>query len=1176
MPEPGLDPEMLLATIFVVDDDEAMRESLEFLLPSFGLDVQTFDSAEAFLDAYDPARPGCLLTDVRMSGMGGLDLHDELRRRDHGIPVVLMTAFSDVPTAVRAMRYGAIDFIEKPFDDQVLHACLLRALEKDRHQRSGIPQRKKETQPTPYPPEQVAHYRIVRKLGEGGMSEVFLAEDTELQRQVALKFLLLRSESTADRMRFRQEARAIAALNHPNIVTVFQILEHGDRLCIAMEYVEGHTLRELIGSREIGVETALSVATQVAAGLAEAHQIGLIHRDVKPENIIVDARGRAKLLDFGIAHNARSPRVTGNGQMIGTPAYMAPEQALGDDADPRSDLFALGVVLYEMLVGRYPFEGDNPMRLLRAILHDPPRPIPEDREDLGGGLRAVLHKALDKDPEARYPDAETLRDDLAALRETPTPHPTPHSTPTPALESSTPRTSSQEVPPTASLSATSLAKTRPGTARIRRPVLLVIVLLVLAVGALSLRLVSTQDTMPWPTIDSSTTIAVLPFNIRGAEDLAYLDHGLVELLSLKLDGAGTLRSVDPRALLSYYERKENPTPTQDDGPEIARRFGARYFTRGSLLAVGSQVNLEVALYDTEIPGEPRARAEARGSSQEILGLLDQVAAQILGNVAAGPSLRLRQAAVATSASLTAVKAFLRGEAHFRDGLYEEALADLQEAVKEDPEFALAHYRLCAVADWVARSEISARAAREAERLSDRLSDHDRRLLEALIAWRRGAAPQAERIYRAILGTYEDDVEAWFRLGEVLFHYGPRQGRSLDEAREAFERAVALEPEHVPALWHLARIAARRGHNERVAELAEQIRRLQPEGDRLLEINALEACVLGNAAERARVLENLGQTRDLTLLITLWDISTFTAGGAEGSFDDALEVAALVTAPSRSPEMRIWGHIARAHLYLASGQMGAAFDAIDDAGKLDPWVATEFRALFLLHPLLEPEPRQLAKARDQLLQRIPEEREDNATPNVFLSVHNGTHDLLRAYLIGRLSLRLGDTDEADRRAEELAAGRPETEDRPEVGALALDLALGLRARIALGRGEKELALGWLRQIQKTEVWYGWTTVSPFFSRSAERYLLAQTLADTGQHDEALRLFGSFAEHSLYDLAYTAPSQLARAELYEAKGQAEQAAHHARLFLSLWHAADAQQAPWRDRASETLGALEESGL
>ena len=1139
-------------TIFVVDDDNAMRESLEFLLQSVSFKVRSFENAEAFLAHYEASQPGCLLTDVRMPGMGGLALHEELRRRGFQIPVIVMTAYADVPMAVRAMQGGALDFIEKPFNDENLLDRLRRALDLDRAQRAGAFEETrvvKTPESISYPPERVGQYRIDRPLGVGGMSEVFLAEDMELNRWVALKFLKFEGEGTErHQARFRQEARAIAALSHPNIVTIFQILEFGNHLCIAMEYVEGKTLRRLIRENSLTPREVVGLAIQICEGLAEAHRMGIVHRDVKPENVIVDSRGRARLLDFGIAKQESSPRITGEGNMIGTPAYMAPEQVLGEDAGPHSDLFGLGVVLYESLVGELPFQGSNPLKVLQAIAADPPKPMPESLE-IPEGLRKIVSRALVKEPSGRYPDAKSLKLDLETLVWTPK------------------QDTETQIGPQVEGFRGSQSSRKLGWS------LLVLLFLALVVAAGALR--SDRDPTPEaPRVRvEDTAIAVLPFVVRGADDLAYLDQGLVELLSLKLDGAGNLRSVDPRALLNDFDRrKEQALPTS--GPEIAQAFEARYFTQGSLVGAGREIFLDVALYDRDQPDQPLARASAQGAPDEVLDLLDRLAAQLLAGLVGEFGPRLRQIAVAASESLPAVKAYLRGEARFREGRYEEALEAYQEAVAEDPDFALAHYRLCAVADWVARGEISAEAAANAQRLKERLSEHDRRLLEALVAWRRGDGKEAERIYRAILGTFEDDVEAWFRLGEVLFHYGPPQGRGLDEAQEAFRRAVELEPRHVPSLWHLTRIAARQNNRTEVENLAQKIRELQPSSDRLLEIRTIEAFVLGGAVDQQEVLSSLRESRDLTLLITLWDVATFLPeqNGKNAIYEDALSVAELVAESSRSPEMRALGDLARAHLLLAEGRFQESLEALASSARFDPWAAAQARALFFLHPLVESSKTERLAIRDELAQ-LGGPAPANATPNVFLSVHNGVHEWLRLYLLGRLAVDSGERDIARKLLEALRSSIVERGEQEPGRSLVLDLGRGLEARIALLDGDEEAARDFVATVQETAMWYGWSTVSPFFSRSAERFLLADLSARQGRFEEALRLYDSFEEHALYDLIYVAPSHLRRAEIFEQLGDSRRAKEHYSKFLHAWENRDARFSPYVQKASVSLSRLEE---
>ena len=273
----------------------------------------------------------------------------------------------------------------------------------------------------------LGHYRILRPLGSGGMGEVYLAEDTKLGRQVALK--TLPPELTADggrRERFEREARAVASLNHPSIVTLHSIDQVDETPFITMEYVDGKPLRELIPKQGLPLDRLLKIAIPLADAVGAAHQRGILHRDLKPANVMVTGDGRVKVLDFGLAklqEDVRSTEalptqdLTGEGRIVGTVAYMSPEQAEGKTVDQRSDVFALGVLLYELGSGQRPFTGDTSLSVLSSILKDAPRPIAELRPDLPRDFTRIVRRALNKDPEERYQSAKDLRNDLHAVQD---------------------------------------------------------------------------------------------------------------------------------------------------------------------------------------------------------------------------------------------------------------------------------------------------------------------------------------------------------------------------------------------------------------------------------------------------------------------------------------------------------------------------------------------------------------------------------------------------------------------------------------------------------------------------------------------------------------------------------------------------------------------------------------
>jgi TolB-like protein/Flp pilus assembly protein TadD/predicted Ser/Thr protein kinase len=260
----------------------------------------------------------------------------------------------------------------------------------------------------------VSHYTILEKLGEGGMGVVYKAEDTRLKRIVALKFLPQHLTSTTeDRARFLQEAQAAAMLNHPNICTIHAIEEHEGRQFIDMEFVDGASLRTLLPVKSL--PEALAYAKQIGDALQEAHSHGVVHRDVKCDNIVINAKRQAKVMDFGLAKFKGAANLTRTSSTVGTTAYMAPEQLLGGEADARSDIFSFGVVFYEMLAGRKPFRGEHEAAMSYSIVNEEPTPLTAHRGDLPAGLMAIVEKMLKKNPDERYQSVDRILADLAGI-----------------------------------------------------------------------------------------------------------------------------------------------------------------------------------------------------------------------------------------------------------------------------------------------------------------------------------------------------------------------------------------------------------------------------------------------------------------------------------------------------------------------------------------------------------------------------------------------------------------------------------------------------------------------------------------------------------------------------------------------------------------------------------------
>jgi serine/threonine-protein kinase len=276
---------------------------------------------------------------------------------------------------------------------------------------------------------QVSHYQIIEKIGAGGMGEVYLAEDTELDRKVALKFLASHLCQDEDcRKRFKREARAAAALNHPNICTVHEIDEYEDRPFIVMECIEGESLKARIKSGPLGLDEALEIAVDIAEGLQEAHGKGIIHRDIKSANIMLTAAGWVKVMDFGLARSSGRTQLTLSGTTVGTVAYMSPEQGRGDAVDHRTDIWSLGIVLYEMITGELPFQADYEQATLYLIINEEPTSLKSHRSDVPKELERIIEKAVKKDVRERYQSAEDLTKDLVLLTDSTRPTSTKRNT----------------------------------------------------------------------------------------------------------------------------------------------------------------------------------------------------------------------------------------------------------------------------------------------------------------------------------------------------------------------------------------------------------------------------------------------------------------------------------------------------------------------------------------------------------------------------------------------------------------------------------------------------------------------------------------------------------------------------------------------------------------------------
>jgi serine/threonine protein kinase/tetratricopeptide (TPR) repeat protein len=981
----------------------------------------------------------------------------------------------------------------------------------------------------------VSHFEILERLGQGGMGVVYKARDLRLDRLVALKFLPshLGGEDVAER-RFLREARTASALDHANICTIYEIGETEDgRTFIAMAYCEGETLASRVARGPLSVEEAVRIGTKVAQGLAEAHARGIVHRDIKPGNIAITNEGAVKILDFGLAMVPGAARITQGETTTGTAAYMSPEQVRGETVDPRTDIWSWGVVMYEMLTGRPPFKGDNVPAVIFSILKGEPKPI-SSISPVPRSLEAIVEKALSKDPSSRYRSAENLLADLPA---------------TDLSESLT-----VIMPITAPLEA-GVGRT-PGRPRWPVLVLTASVLLVAVWAAWRLR---PSSSSPNPVV-SSSSVAVLPFRYRGSDQFRYLGDGMVELLSAKLDHAGELRAIDPRAIAGLATGESILDPAR--GRLAAERLRAQHFVLGSIVEIGGKVQIDATLYPAGGRLEPTAQTAASGDVTKAFDLVDELAIGLLAELGAGSTARSNRVAAVTTSSLPAFRAYLDGESAFQRGDFQSSVDSFRKAVGLDPQFALAWYRLSVALEWLGTpQELHHQAAEQAYLHADRLTDRDRRLLEASRVWRQGANREAKRLYGAIVQTYPDEIEGWYQLGEVLFHRNALYGASITESRTAFERVLSYEPNHFASLVHLARIEAFEGRLDAMTSLIERFLALGKESpDRVRAIRALQAFALDDRQKQSQVLAELEHSDAPALAMAFLEVSLYAR-----NLRGAGRIAQFLAAPSRPPRVRSYGHVALAHLALARGKWAEAKAELDSIAPFDPWTSLEYRALFSSLPFLPVSKAELSAIRDGLVGLDPAAvpRVDN--PAVFIDAHYDLHLLLRMYLMALVSARMGGVDRAEQ-----YAGEIEHQKFPAgYKSLAADFARSVRAQIDRVQSRPADAL------EKLEPLLAETRnplESPFVSEAYERFTRAELLHEMGRDPEAFPWFDHLVESSVFEFVYLPLSYLRKAEILDRRGDQNTASASYKAFIDLWGDCDPEIRPMVDLARRRLAAMD----
>jgi Flp pilus assembly protein TadD len=619
-------------------------------------------------------------------------------------------------------------------------------------------------------------YRIVRRLGRGGMGVVYEAEDLHLHRTVALKFLP--AGLTADpeaRERFVHEARAASGLDHPNICTIHDVDETEDGgLYIAMACYPGETLKERLARSAPAPAEAVRVAAEIAEGLAKAHEHGIVHRDIKPGNIMVTTDGLVKILDFGLAKLAGEARLTRPGTTVGTVAYMSPEQARGDDVDARTDLWSLGVILYEMAAGALPFGRDSERAVLHAIVHEEPRAVKDLRPGFPAEIGGVIRKALAKDPDRRYKTAGEMAADLRRLE----------------------GAMGTRAHPTA---------TRLSFRRRPKPVWI-------AAGAVSLAAIAVAVwLLGKPGLAFENRDKLMVADVENLTGDAVFDLALRTAIEADLQQSPYVAVFDKPQIAETLKIMRKDAATKIDealGYDVCHFGGVRAFVLPRILSAGDAYELTAILVD---PIKRRhvetIRVTARGREEVLLKAIDVLSSKLRSHL--GESLKSiekasRPVTQVTTSSWDALNSFSLGQARWQDGKVEDAAKFFELAIEKDPQFVEAHGSLGLVLIQFLRQEGKGQdMLRRALKLAESQDYPTRDLLKLKAVNRQFVDKDPQRAleeYRTLREIYPDHMPAWNNSGRILQSLG-----RFDEAAAMYEKAAELAPHNsIPILnlWYL--------------------------------------------------------------------------------------------------------------------------------------------------------------------------------------------------------------------------------------------------------------------------------------------------------------------------------------------------------------------------------------
>jgi tetratricopeptide (TPR) repeat protein len=778
--------------------------------------------------------------------------------------------------------------------------------------------------------------------------------------------------------------------------------------------------------------------------------------------------------------------------------------------------------MYEMLTGKLPFRGEFEQAVIYSIVNEEPEPLSKFIPEIKESFQQILDKMLSKKLEARYQKAADLIVDLKRLKE--------------GVDSGI------------VLKYLSQKRARK-LYGIAGSIALIVVLILLVLSVLFKSDVLKQNNI------SAHRIAVLPFIVRGGEDLAYLQNGMVDLLSIMLDGAGGLKRVDPYALQSYVSREISGAIDPETGRVVAKHFEAGLYVIGSVHGVGDQVQLSASLYDVE-SGLKHNFETKRLDKTKIDKLVDDLATQLVSSRDEVAANQFKSLASATTTSYAALKAYLEGENYIRSEKYVPACKAFLQAVEDDTTFALAYYRLQFAQQYTDDIFIDPILAIErALRHTEKLSWRDITLLNATRLYSQKKFKAALQQYRLITNDYPDNAEAWFYLGAFYIHWGSQLGYSIEEARFALNKSLAINPEQPMALGYLSGTYGLEGRFADQIPIVEQRNKIAPDGvfTNVSKITPEGAYLKGDTLLARQLIQEGKESPSFDI----WLSAKFNA--RDEFFDGARNRFSLLFEPGRSLDYQAEGHLSLAHINFAQGKIKAALDEVGKAKDLYPTFPMVITSLVKLTPMME-----ISSAEIELEIKKTE----------LLNVRGNRQKIARLYAIGLFNAQLSYYQRAFAYADSLQTFANVLQHQRADTALvvmARDRAHTVLAKIYFEQGNPAKAWEELEQME-IECWMENNPVVTIFASLAyERYLRAQILKSQGRYEDAIRWLATLGYVDQCEISYKASRNFLLAEIYEATMQPEKAIEHYNHFINLWKYSDPELQPKVEEAKARIERL-----